>query len=87
MKYIVSNICSFMNKGKLYKAGDEISSSAFLYEEDFNAAIKEGKILEVKDEEEKKASEKASKKTSKKAEKSEEENAGGENAGDEGKSE
>ncbi len=83
MKYIVSNICSFMNKGKLYKAGDEISSSAFLYEEDFNAAIKEGKILEVKDEEEKKAS----KKTSKKAEKSEEENAGGENAGDEGKSE
>lgn len=67
MEYVVGESCSFINKGKLYKAGDKIDGSIFSNDKDFAAMIKAGFIKEVKAEEVK--TEETEKKTKKKEEK------------------
>ncbi len=72
MEYVVGESCSFINKGKLYKAGDKIDGSIFSNDKDFAAMVKAGFIKEVKAEEaktEEAKTEETEKKTKKKEEK------------------
>lgn len=49
-KYIVGNKVTYVSNEKTYKSGDEITEKAFSNKEDFDNAVKSGRIIKLEEE-------------------------------------